>query len=275
MGLYLRGLIATAVVALVSADPALAQGTYSTPPSTPRTQERGRTSSDEKKAQEVVAQLIAQAKAGVASHRYADAAKAADKAVEVSEQLYGARDPRLVDALGSVVYTRMSWDSYAAATGAKPPSGLNNAVKAQERIAKIYGDSDVDPKARVAALVDLGDVYLYANDERAIQTYRSAWQLESQLASAEAADSLFASVGIVRLALPPNPSGHAEWMETVKYDVGADGRIAVTDVAGPAPDALSADIKARYTDARFRPRLVGGEAVATTGLSSSHKYVAN
>jgi len=274
MRLYLRGLIGASVLALAQG-PAYAQGTYSTP-STPRIREHGKSAADEKKAQEVVAQLIAQAKAGVASHRYADAAKAADKALEVSEQLYGTRDPRLVDALSSVVYTRMSWDSYAASTGAKPPSGLSNAVKAQERVAKIYGDSDgIDPKARVAALVDLGDVYLYANDERAIQTYRSAWQLQSQLASAESADSLFASVGTVRLALPPNPTGHEEWVETVKYDVGADGRIAVTEVAGPGPESLSTDIRTKYTDARFRPRLVGGEAVATMGLSSAHRYVAN
>jgi len=274
--LHLPTLIAAAcVIASIPLHPVLAQGTYSTP-STPRMQDRGTSAADEKKAQAVVGQLIGQAKADVAGHRYAEATKAAENALKVSEQLYGSRDPRLVDALSTVVYTRLSWDNYAASTGAKAPSGLNNAVKAQERIAKIHGDgSDLDPKTRVGALVDLGDVYLYADDERAIETYRSAWQLQAQLASAEAADALFASVGAVRLALPPNPAGHEEWVETVSYDVGADGRIAVTDVAGPAPESLSSGIRAKYTEARFRPRVVGGEPVATTGLSSSHKYVAN
>ena len=273
---HLPTLIATVcVIAIVPLRPLLAQGTYSTP-STPRMQDRGTTAADEKKAQAIVGQLIGQAKADVASHRYAEATKAAENALKVSEQLYGSRDPRLVDALSTVVYTRLSWDNYAASTGAKAPSGLNNAVKAQERIAKIHGDgSDLDPKTRVGALVDLGDVYLYADDERAIETYRSAWQLQAQLASAEAADALFASVGAVRLALPPNPAGHEEWVETVSYDVGADGRIAVTDVAGPAPESLSTGIRSKYAEARFRPRVVGGEPVATTGLSSSHKYVAN
>ena len=116
--------------------------------------------------------------------------------------------------------------------------------------------------------------YTYTNDKRAIDTYREAWQQQAELESAQSADALFASVAMVRLRLPPNAGSHDEWVATVHYEVGADGKAAVADIGGSAPESLTTAIRKSYADAGFRPRLVGGEPIATTGLNSAHKYVA-
>jgi hypothetical protein len=266
-----------AVATMASAQVALAQGAYQRP-STPQrvpsaSTPNARTTGDAKKAEEVYAQLLSAAQDDVANRHYADGVKAYEQAVEVGESLYGKDDPRLVPALSGIVYAQMSWDSFAAMAGGKK-GDIGEAVRAQERVVKIYGDDDTDAKTRVASMIDLGDVYLYTDNDRALDTYRNAWQLQSTLESAESADTLFAKPGVVRLQLPANPPGHEEWIATVRYDVGADGRATVSEVGGNQPESLATDIRTSYTDARFRPRFASGEPIATTGLSSSHKYIA-
>jgi tetratricopeptide (TPR) repeat protein len=273
----LAGMIAAlAVAAMATAQVAHAQGAYQRP--TPQrvpsgTSSNTRTSGDVKKAEEVYAQLLRAAQDDVANRHYAEGAKAYEQAVEVGESLYGKDDPRLVPALSGIVYAQMSWDSYAAMAGGKK-GDVGDAVRAQERVVKIYGDDGTDAKTRVSSMIDLGDVYLYTDNERALEIYREAWQLQSKLESAESADALFAKPGVVRLQLPANPPGHEEWVATVHYDVGADGRATVTEVGGNPPESLATDIRTSYTNARFRPRFAGGEPIATTGLGSSHKYIA-
>jgi hypothetical protein len=152
-------------------------------------------------------------------------------------------------------------------------AGLSGAVKAQERLVQIYeGRDDIDPYERVAALVDLGDCYLYTNDERALDTYRRAWQLKTKLSSPEEADEMFKGVGLVRLVLPENPADHPEWRVTVTYDVAQDGTVNVLDVSGDAPTPIITDMRSNYQHARFRPRIVGGEPVDTRGITYTHKY---
>jgi len=263
-----------AILAVVSGD-AFAQTTYQTPSTTTQPQrEHGNTSADDAKAKEIVDKLYSAAQADLAGHHYGEAAKAYDEAVRVLEKLYGANDARLVPALNGVIQTRMAWDNYIAVTGASNSAGLSNVVKAQEHIVKIDEQEGVDPKARIAATIDLGDVYLYANDKRAIDTYKDAWQQQAKLDSPQSADALFGSVALVRLHLPANPLGHQEWTATVRYDVSADGRATVSDVSGTAPESLTSAISKSYSEAGFRPRFAAGEPVTTTGISSTHKYVA-
>jgi hypothetical protein len=268
--------------AIVAALPqvSFAQGAYQRP-STPQrvptgssTSSSKKTSGDEKKAEDVYAKLLSAAQDDVTNHQYADGVKAYEQAVNVGESLYGTQDARLVPALSGIVYAQMSWDNYAAMAGGRK-GDVGDAVEAQERVAKIYDSDGADPKARVSSMIDLGDVYSYTDNEHAIETYRDAWQAQSKLDSAESADALFAQPGVVRLQLPPNTSGHEEWVATVHYDVGADGKATVSGVDGNQPESLASAIRTSYENARFRPRFVGGEPVATTGLSSSHKYVAS
>jgi hypothetical protein len=228
---------------------------------------------EQKKAETFVAKLFGRARTALAANDYATAATAYDDALKALEEAYGPDNERVTEALHGIVNTRISWDNYAAQYGFGMKAGLPIAVKAQERIVQIYeGRDDVDPYERVAALVDLGDCYLYTNDPRAIDTYRQAWQLKARLASKEAADELFNAVGLVRLVLPENPTNHQEWLVTVTYDVAPDGSVAVSKVDGNAPEDIISDMRSNYSRARFRPRLVGGEPIDTHGITYTHKY---
>ena len=266
-----------AIVVAVVPQAASAQGAYQRP-STPQrvpsgTSTNQKASGDEKKAEAVFTQLLSTGQDDVTNHQFADGVQAYEQAVKVGESLYGAHDARLVPALSGIVYAQMSWDTYASMAGGKK-GDVDDAVKAQERVVKIYDDDGVDAKTRVGSMIDLGDVYSYTDNERALDTYRNAWQLQSTLDSADSADALFAKPGVVRLQLPPNPPGHNEWVATVHYDVGADGKATVSGVDGNQPESLASAIRTSYENGRFRPRFVGGEPVATTGLNSSHKYIA-
>jgi hypothetical protein len=228
---------------------------------------------DQKRAETFVAKLFERAHTAAAANDYATAATAYDDALKVLEDAYGADNERITEALHGIVNTRISWDNYAAQYGFGMRAGLPIAVKAQERIVQIYDNrDDIDPYERVAALVDLGDCYLYTNDPRAIDTYRKAWQLKAKLTSTEAADEMFNAVGLVRLVLPENPTKHQDWLVTVTYDVAPDGSVAVSNVAGDAPENIISDMRSNYAHARFRPRIVGGEPVDTHGITYTHKY---
>jgi hypothetical protein len=276
----LAALIAGVTIVTATPHVSLAQGAYQRPatpqrvPTGSSTSTSKKMSGDEQKAEEVYAKLLSAAQDDITNHQYADGVKAYEQAVNVGESLYGTHDARLVPALSGIVYAQMSWDTYAAMAGGKK-GDVGEAVKAQERVVKIYDSDGVDPKERVSSMIDLGDVYSYTGNERANVTYRDAWQAQSKLDSAESADALFAKPAVVRLQLPPNPAGHEEWIATVRYDVGADGKATVSGVDGNQPESLASAIRASYESARFRPRFVGGEPVTTTGLTSSHKYIAS
>ena len=238
-----------------------------------RVPDRDELTQDQKKAETFVAKLFGRARTAIAQNDFAAAAQAYDDALRVLEEAYGPDHERITEALHGIVNTRVSWDNWAAQYGFGMRAGLATAVKAQERIVQIYeGREDIDPYERVAALVDLGDCYLYTNDERAVETYRRAWQLKAQLSSPEEADEMFKGVGIVRLILPENPTDHPEWRVTVTYDVARDGTVNVADVSGDAPAPIITDMRSNYEDARFRPRIVGGQPVDTRGISYTHKY---
>jgi hypothetical protein len=240
-----------------------------------RPPDRGTLTSTQRKAETFAAKLFGQAEAALAIRQYAAATQAYEDALEVLERAYGPEHPRLVEALSGIVFARTSWDHHGAQFGFGARSRLGLAVAAQERIVRIYGTAEgVDPGERVAALIDLGDVYLYTDDERAFGAYRGAWQLQAGFDSAETADGLFNAVGVIRLVLPENPLGHEAWELRVKYDVGPDGRATVSEVTGSAPAWLAEDVRDSYGKARFRPRFAGGEPVATRGVSSTHTYVA-
>jgi len=238
-----------------------------------RVPDRDNLTPDQKKAETFVAKLFARARTAAASNDYATASTAYEDALKVLEEAYGPDNDRITEALRGIVNTRVSWDNYSAQYGFGQRAGLVVAVKAQERIVSIYeGREDIDPYERVAALVDLGDCYLYTDDPRAIDTYRKAWQLQSRLVSSQTADEMFGSVGLVRLVLPENPQGHSEWRVTVTYDVASDGKVTVSEVDGNAPQEVNEHMRDNYAHARFRPRLVGGEPVDTHGITYTHKY---
>jgi hypothetical protein len=252
----------------------IAQDSYQQPTQTQRTPEHGKSSADEEKAKEVVGKLYAAAQADLAGHHYGEAAKAYEEALRLLEQLYGSHDEHLIDALNGIVQTRMAWDNFIVLTGSASNANVPLAVRAQERIVKIDEQDGADSKTRIAATIDLGDVYLYTDDKRAFETYEDAWKQQAKLDSSQSADAMFGKVAMVRMRLPANPLGHEEWVATVHYDVGADGKATVAEVTGNAPETLANAIRQSYADGIFRPRLAAGEPVATSGLSTSHKYVA-
>ena len=145
--------------------------------------------SEQKKAETFVAKLFARAQTATTQNDYQTALKAYEDALETLEEAYGGDDPRIAEALHGIVTTRVSWDNYSAQYGFGMRAGLRAAVQAQERIVTIYDTATgLDPASRVAALIDLGDCYLYINDKRATDTYRRAWQLQAELGSPDQAD---------------------------------------------------------------------------------------
>jgi hypothetical protein len=259
--MHARGLLPSLLAALhlLVAAPVPAQGVkpYQRPP------DRANMTVDQKKAETFVAKLYGRAQAAAAVANFKEAIEAYEDALKALEGAYGPNHLRLTEVLDDLVLIRFNQNI-----------GTKTGLAQQERIVQILGmhGDKVALADRVGTLIQLGDVYLYMDDARAMEPYRQAWQLQAKAKSAESADALFGATTRVRLRMPPNPRNHKDWDVNVVYDVDATGKATVTEITGDAKESLVNDVRRAYADARFRPRLVGGEPVATTGVTFTHKY---
>jgi hypothetical protein len=230
---------------------------------------------EQKQAETNAAKLMLRARHARQTGELHEALRNYDLVVQLLETAYGPTHERLVEPLQAIVATaREQYANELAWRHRFTPALLKPATEAQQRIVQIYdGRDDLDPTRRVAALVDLGDCYLYVKDDAAgLASYAQAWALQARLNTAESADAMFADPALVGFFVPENPSGHDIWTITVNYAVSAAGRVDVQDVQGDASGAVKRAMRQSFERTRARPRMVGGKPVAAAGMSISYEY---
>ena len=151
----------------------------------------------------------------------------------------------------------------------------------RDRLATLVdGNPDADSIERGLALAALGDWATVAGDAPAARGYyRQAWDTLATKADADAVRRQFATPVMLDFIAPLSPVDRAErsrpytWTEIVlEFDVSADGLPG--DVRVVTRDENTLTLQQRYArrlrETHFRPRLVGGESVATTNVRSTH-----
>jgi tetratricopeptide (TPR) repeat protein len=158
-------------------------------------------------------------------------------------------------------------------------SQATNPEQRDRLAALLEQNQDVEPVERGLSLALLGDWATVAGDPVAARGYyRDAWDALSRLPNADVA-SHFGKPTMIDFIAPLSPVDRAErtrpytWSEIVlEFDVSAEGLPADVRVVtrDPATTALQSRYSRRMRETHFRPRLVGGEPVATTNVRSTH-----
>ncbi len=135
--------------------------------------------------------------------------------------------------------------------------------------------SDVADKAK--ALVDLGDLYIKTEDDRAAETYKQAWQLLEGEAHEELRYELFGRP--VRLLpeynfrpaltrYPVDLEPNQQLFVDLSYNVMENGRVRQASIVDSNIPLRNQKVTRNAVKLmKFRPRMVDGELVATEGLS--------
>lgn len=156
-----------------------------------------------------------------------------------------------------------------------------NGKKAISKMIDIYENSDQkDPSDLIAAHIQLGDWYMmFDRSNAAMDQYRHAYsKVESAQSPQELSEELFGSPR----ALPDMPlletrvhgSDQPHNFVVVKFDVTARGEARNVDILDSKPKkhvGNRAMVRRNLKSAKFRPRFVNGEAVATQGIV--HRYI--
>lgn len=162
-------------------------------------------------------------------------------------------------------------DAYGSSSHSRPSREGETALKLVLEIVAAHPESGAADHAR--ALMDLGDWRMFAGyPDQALETYREAWEaLCGPGAGGTAAFNVPVQVFYRPLgsARPPatDAEGFVEHFVEVEFTVAADGRVRdLTLVASDLPEKSSRRIVRVIKEARYRPRFVGGAAVATPGV---------
>ena len=189
------------------------------------------------------------------------------RAIEIIEVNYGANDLRLLTPLRGLASARM----FEITQRRYAESALLRSLE----IVDSNPNSDLTDRAQ--AMVDLGDLYTITSDERAQETYLSAWEiLQETPDTQQLAASMFGSP--VRLyptsapflylnrtpnAIDPND----ELFIDLQYDVSPDGRATNIEIIEKnVPNEQVRLLRANLRDSRYRPRILNGELVSTEAL---------
>ncbi len=190
-----------------------------------------------------------------------------DRAIRILEDSRGPNDLSLVPALKGLAEARLL-----------QRTSTRYAEKAMERVLSIVESNpgtDIADHAR--ALVDLGDTYTITADNRANDAYLKAWNLLTDNAGYEdVRNELFGTpkrifpenVRVIVLDRQPISVEPGEPLfANVEFSVVDSGRVArVRVVDGNVPNDEKNMLRRHMRNARFRPRIVDGEIVATEGL---------
>ncbi|MEM9056645.1 MAG: TonB family protein [Pseudomonadota bacterium] len=210
--------------------------------------------------------------------RFASARKLYRRAIAAIEADAGPNDLRLVEALQGI-----------ASSYKKEGSRRKDGEVALRRAVDIYASQPYsDSVEHVKALAQLGDWHTLKGDyEKARTTYREAWEvLVAQGATPEQADAFFEQPAKLRY-FPPTPTGAdqawrpsriADSKMVVQFTVTAEGRVTgVRVVEADVSPRVQLQVREQVKRARYRPRLVNGEVVPTSGvrLVQDFDYVRN
>jgi tetratricopeptide (TPR) repeat protein len=191
------------------------------------------------------------------------------------EYLYG---PGYVEADEPVANPSGSTGFYGAPTPGSTPTTtvLNEAGENALQLALEV--LDAHPEEAIAirgdTLVDLGDWYMVAGRTRdATREYRNAWVA---LSAPGAAGTAILGAPVQLIYRPPSgarrnptvdPEEYQEHFVDIELTVTPEGRAAdASVVAGDVTEATGKTVVAAIRRARYRPRFVDGEPVATGGV---------
>lgn len=189
------------------------------------------------------------------------------RAIEIIELNYGVNDLRLLTPLRGLASARMfeiTQRRYAEA-----------ALLRSLEIVDSNPNSDLTD--RTQAIVDLGDFYIIISDERARETYLSAWTiLQETPETQQLASYLFDSP--VRL-YPRNPdflylertpdgvTTGDELFVNLQYDVSPNGHVREIEIIDKnVPNKGVRLLRQTLRASRYRPRIHNGELVSTEAL---------
>ncbi len=193
------------------------------------------------------------------------------RGIEIIEQHHGAAAPELIPLLAGIVRSKLI-----------KGLGKGKAIRAQERIIDIIrGDpgSDVSDVAR--AMVTLGDTLTMWDDADAGAAYKAAWSAIPPDADYDyLRDELFGQPvrlhprTAIPLMLRKRPwRKEGETYAEIEYRVHGNGRPTGFDIIeSTAPPRANRYLLGKLYQARFRPRMVDGEAVLTEGLIWHQDY---
>jgi len=175
------------------------------------------------------------------------------------------------------------------APGRREPRGFQVGLDALQEVVNYYRDNGESRYALAEALVNLADWHLMFDRYRsAEQHYTEAWSvLEESENSAELLDQLFGQVVPIPTfaRLPTNlvigSSASQERVELrqdyadVRLDLTRDGAPRNVEVISPETDANRRQLSRLRREVRlsiFRPRIVGGEMIASEGNLFRYRY---
>jgi tetratricopeptide (TPR) repeat protein len=225
-------------------------------------------------------------------------------AIELIEENYGKDDPRLIEPLRALansyyimavrwvkrqdsqgsIFTTGAPASYYEAVGQE-----GNARQALERaLAILRAQPDRDPMAEAQLLIDLGDWHLAfrrtIDDGKAY--YQQAWQLIADTqGGADVANLSFSKPTQLIAREPTYPNfyqGQPEFGKsgeaslgfiTFQFDVTADGNVLNEDILESSPEVpqgINSRALRALSKTHFRPRIVDGLAVYTSGATLRH-----
>jgi tetratricopeptide (TPR) repeat protein len=151
---------------------------------------------------------------------------------------------------------------------------------ARARLASILAqNAEIEPVERGLSLAVLGDWATVAGDEDAARDYyRQAWETLSGAPQVDVA-AYFAKPAMLDFIAPLTPvdrgtqSKPYTWGSMVfEFDLSADGRPRNIETVAGATGQLATRYTRRLRETHFRPRLVGGEPVATEDVQFTHYF---
>lgn len=155
-----------------------------------------------------------------------------------------------------------------------------NSRDVVEDLEELVSMEGLDAYQRGLALAVLGDAAIVAsNQDEAAARYAEAFA-QLQLSAVVDPNEYFADPAIIRL-VPPLMEVDRElrsWAYAwggiiVEFDVDAEGRLAEVTGVGAQPQGLvEAAYVERLNEAYFRPQLVDGKAVRSTGMRFTHQF---
>jgi tetratricopeptide (TPR) repeat protein len=146
--------------------------------------------------------------------------------------------------------------------------------------AVIESQPNIDPVERGLSLATLGDWATVNGDVDAARNfYRQSWEALSAKPDFKVTET-FEKPTVLDFVAPLNAVDRGQrarayqWGQVVfRFDVSADGRPLNIEVVGPPPpEPLAGRYLRRVRETHFRPRIVGGEAVATSGVQFTSYY---
>lgn len=197
-----------------------------------------------------------------------------ERAIDIIENKYGQDDIRLVEPLRGLAKARIL-----------QVTGRRYAEDALERVVEIIQNSSgTDLPDYVRAVVDLADTYVVTNDSRAEETYLKAWNLLADKPEfADLRNELFgtpkrlhpSSPSVIVLDRRPYEADEDEDLYVdAEYTVRANGRVSdVNVIDGNVPNQEKRSVRHLLTQTRFRPRIVDGELMQTSGLMLHQPFI--